>query len=169
MEFEYATAKISQLDEIVEIYVSAQKFMEQSGNPQWGKGFPDAGAIREGIMGGIILTVMCESQIAAVFSVLNHDENYMEIDGKWLTEGNYLAVHRVAVAEKFRGTGAAKYILEDAVVHIARFRGRSSIRIDTHEKNAPMLGLLRRLNFTCCGTVRLLRDNTQRIAFEKLL
>lgn len=169
MEFEYASADIAQLDEIVEIYVSAQKFMEQSGNPQWGKGFPDARAIREGILGGIIYTVLCDGRIAAVFSVLNYDENYVEIDGEWLTSGNYLAVHRVAVAENFRGTGAAKYILEVAAHQIARVRGRASIRIDTHEKNAPMLGLLNRLNFTRCGIVRLLRDNTLRIAFEKLL
>lgn len=169
MEFEYASADIAQLDEIVEIYVSAQKFMEQSGNPQWGKGFPDARAIREGILGGIIYTVLSDGRIAGVFSVLNYDENYVEIDGKWLTGGNYLAVHRVAVAENFRGTGAAKYILEVAAHHIARVRGRSSIRIDTHEKNVPMLNLLQKLNFERCGTVRLIRDGSLRIAFEKML
>ena len=169
MEFDYALARISQFDEIMEIYSSAQKFMEDNGNPQWGKGFPDDHDIREGVFGGILYVVRSEGQIAAVFSVLNFDENYIEIDGKWLTDGNYLAVHRVAVAEKFRGTGAAKYVLEVAAPQIARSRGRASIRIDTHEKNTPMLGLLERLHFTRCGIVCLVRDGTLRIAFEKPL
>lgn len=169
MEFAYATAKISRLDEIVAIYSSAQRFMAENGNPQWGKGFPNENDIREGIFGGVLYTVTVNDQIAAVFSVLNFDENYVEIDGKWLTDGNYIAVHRVAVAENFKGTGAAKYILEVAAPQLAHSRGRSSIRIDTHEKNAPMLGLLKRLNFVRCGIVRLLRDDTLRIAFEKIL
>ena len=169
MEFTYSSASISQLDEIVSIYSSAQQFMEAHGNPQWEKGFPKTDDIREGIFGGVLYTVTERGEVAAVFSVLNFDENYVEIDGKWLTGGNYIAVHRVAVAEKYRGTGAAKYILKIAAPQIAHSRGRASIRIDTHEKNEPMLALLNSLNFVRCGIVRLLRDNTERIAFEKIL
>lgn len=169
MGFVYAPSRISQLEEIMKIYSSAQQFMESLGNPQWGKGFLEEHDIREGILGGVLYSVTVGNEIAAVFSLLNFDENYIEIDGKWLTEGNYLAVHRVAVAEKFRRTGAAKYVLGTAAPQIAHTRGRTSLRIDTHEKNVPMLALLQKLQFVRCGTVTLLRDGTSRIAFEKLL
>ena len=169
MEFNYAVARISQINEIMEIYGSAQKFMESIGNPQWGKGFPDDHDIREGIFGGVLYSVTTGGAIAAVFSVLNYDENYVKIDGKWLTSGNYLAVHRVAVAEKFRHTGVAKHILEEIAPQLARKRGRMSLRIDTHERNVPMLNLLEKLNFTRCGIINVARDDTSRIAFEKLI
>lgn len=169
MKYSFSKSKISQLKEIMAIYASAQEYMASLGNPQWGKGFPEEHDIREGILGGILYTVNIDDEIAAVFSALTFDENYIEIDGKWLTEGNYLAIHRVAVAEKFRGTGVATYVLDVAAPQLARLRGRTSIRIDTHEKNLPMLSLLSKLEFVRCGTVTLFRDGTSRIAFEKLI
>ncbi len=169
MKFSYAPSRINQLEEIMKIYSSAQQFMESLGNPQWGKGFLEEHDIREGILGGVLYSVNVGKEVAAVFSLLNFDENYVEIDGKWLTEGNYLAVHRVAVAEKFRRTGAAMYVLMEAAPEIAKKRGRTSLRIDTHIKNGPMLALLEKLQFSRCGTVTLLRDGSSRVAFEKIL
>lgn len=169
MKFSYAPSRINQLDEIMKIYSSAQQFMESLGNPQWGKGFIEEHDIREGILGGVLYSVTVDGEVAAVFSLLNFDENYVNIDGEWLTEGNYLAVHRVAVAENYRRTGAAMYVLQEAAPQIARKRGRTSLRIDTHAKNGPMLALLEKLDFKRCGTVTLMRDGTSRIAFEKLL
>lgn len=169
MEFKYAKADISCLNEIMRIYESAQAFMERNGNPQWQKGFPDENDIRGGIYGGILYAVRAEGGTVAVFSAVNHESNYDEIDGEWLTKGNYLAVHRVAVREDFRGKGAAKYIVNVAAPEIARTRGRGSIRMDTHEKNMPMRCLLQSQGFHECGMIYLFRDNTQRIAFEKVL
>lgn len=167
MGFSYKTADISELEGIMEIYSAAQAFMEKNGNPQWPKGFPDRVDITGGILGGILYSVHSDGKLAAVFSAVNYDGDYDEIDGRWLTDGNYLAVHRVAVAESCRGSGAAKFIVGTAAEEIARSRGRESIRMDTHEKNAPMRSLLEKQGFTQCGTVRLYRDLSSRIAFEK--
>lgn len=170
MQFKFRKAKISDLNKVMRIFASAQAFMQSQGNPQWPKGFPDENDVRCGIFGGILYAVTAESgEIAAVFSVAGYDRDYDEIDGKWLTSGNYLAVHRVAVSESFRGTGAAKYIVNEAAFEIARSFGRLSIRMDTHEKNAPMLALLKSQGFTECGKIILIRDDTPRVAFEKIL
>ncbi len=169
MIYSYVTADISQLDEILNIYRNAQEYMEAQGNPQWQKGFPDENDIRGGIYGGILYTVRAEGEIVAVFSAVNHDGNYDEICGEWLTAGNYLAVHRVAVREDYRGKGAAKYIVDVAAEEIAKSRGKGSIRMDTHEKNIPMRSLLLSHGFTECGFVSLIRDDTERIAFEKII
>ena len=104
-----------------------------------------------------------------MFAAVDHDGNYDEIEGKWLTKGNYIAVHRVAVSEKYRGSGAAKFVLNYAAEELARTRGRTSIRIDTHEMNKPMRSLLASQGFTECGTVYISRDYSQRIAYEKIL
>jgi ribosomal protein S18 acetylase RimI-like enzyme len=104
----------------------------------------------------------------AVFAAVGYDRDYDEIDGEWLTVGNYLAVHRVAVADSFRGKGAAKFATS-AAAEIAHSRGRTSLRFDTHEKNLPMRSLLKSQNFTECGKVKIFRDDTERIAFEKII
>ncbi len=170
MKFKFRKAEINDLDEIMRIFVCAQAFMQAHGNPQWQKGFPDENDVRWGIYGGVLFVVTSESdKIAAVFSIAGYDRDYDKIDGKWLTSGNYLAVHRVAVSENFRGEGAAKFIVNQAACEIARSRGRQSLRMDTHEKNAPMLALLKSQGFTECGKITLFRDDTSRVAFEKIL
>lgn len=169
MSYIYRQADVSELDEIMRIYVSAQKYMEENGNPQWPAGFPGRRDVKGGILGGILYAVLCGGKIAAVFSAVNYDGDYDGIVGKWLTGGNYLAVHRVAVADEFRGKGAGKYILNEAAVDLAKKRGRGSIRMDTHEKNKSMRGLLSGRGFTQCGTIELMRDGSLRIAYEKVI
>ena len=169
MNFSYRKVTIDELEEITKIYASAQAYMAAHGNPQWAKGFPDENDIRGGIYGGILYCVIKNNEIAAVFAAVNHDGNYEEIEGRWLTNGNYLAVHRVAVSEKYRGSGAAKFVLNCAAEELARTRGRTSIRIDTHEMNKPMRSLLLSQGFTECGNVYISRDYSMRIAYEKIL
>lgn len=169
MNFSYRKAAISEAEEITKIYASAQAYMEANGNPQWEKGFPDKNDVRGGIYGGILYCVIAQDEIAAVFSAVNHDGNYDEIEGSWLTKGNYLAVHRVAVNEKYRGCGAAKFVLNCAAEELAHSRSRTSIRIDTHELNKPMRSLLVSQGFTECGNVYISRDCSRRIAYEKIL
>lgn len=169
MNYSYRKATIEDFKEITLIYASAQAFMEAQGNPQWTKGFPDENDVRGGIYGGILYCVIANNEIAAVFAVVDHDGNYDEIEGKWLTEENYVAVHRVAVSEKYRGLGAAKFVINCAAEELARSRGRKSIRIDTHELNRPMRSLLVSQGFTECGIVYISRDYSSRIAYEKIL
>jgi len=170
MKFNYRRAKNEDLNEIMRIYASAQLFMEANGNPQWQKGFPDENDVKWGIAGGVLYAVtVADGEIAGVFSVVGYDRDYDLINGKWLSDGKYLAVHRVAVAEKFRGKGAAKFIVNFAAMEIAKVRKCKSVRMDTHAKNIPMRGLLISQGFTECGVITLIRDDTERIAFEKLL
>ena len=169
MGYLFRRATLDDLNKIMEIYVGAQAFMEAHNNPQWPKGFPDETDVHGGISGGILYAVTLDEEIAAVFAIASYDRDYDEIEGSWITDGRYIAVHRVAVAEKFRGRGAAKYIVNFAADEIARSRRRTSIRMDTHEKNAPMRALLTSQGFTQCGYITLLRDGTRRIAFEKLI
>ena len=169
MNYEYRKAGGADLKDIMIIYRDAQRFMEKNGNPQWERGFPSEEDVQGGIFGGIIYVVTANGQIAAVFSAVDHDRDYDEICGSWLADGNnYLAVHRVAVSDKFRGLGAAKFAIS-AATEIALSRGKAGLRFDTHEKNIPMRTLLTSQGFSECGTVRLFRDDTSRIAFEKLI
>ena len=170
MKFVYRKAKTEDLNELMRIYTVAQAFMEANGNPQWGKGFPDENDVKCGIVGGVLYVVAASNgEIAAVFSAVGYDRDYDDIQGGWLSDGKYLAVHRVASAEKYRGQGAAKFIVNCAANEIAKVRKCKSVRMDTHEKNIPMRSLLTSQAYTECATITLIRDDSARIAFEKLL
>ena len=80
MNYTYRLAELSELNKIMEIYVSAQQFMEHNGNPQWPAGFPGKVDVTGGILGGILYTVTYGGEIAAVFSAMNYDGDYDEIE-----------------------------------------------------------------------------------------
>lgn len=161
-------AETGDLDRIMDIFAQARKFMGELGNPQWQDGFPQKQFIADKIALGIMYKVMCEDDIAAVFSVLDSDEDYGDIDGAWLTEeGEYFVLHTVATAADYRGKGCARFIFSYAEV-MAKERGKISVRMDTHEKNIPMRSLVASLGYKYCGSLTV-RGGKQRIGFEKIL
>ena len=166
-KFTCSPAYMRDMPRIMEILAEARAFMSSYGNPQWEDGFPDENFVCGRIAAGQMVAVRCAGKIAAVFSTLYDDPDYAAIDGAWLTDGGYLAVHTVAVAQKFRGCGCARFIFANTF-DMAHEQGRVSVRIDTHEKNAPMRALLASLGFTQCGGIVLSRGGG-RIAYEKLL
>lgn len=166
-DYKVVPATADDLGEIMNVFAQARAFMGSLKNPQWQDGFPDARFIVEKIANKLMYKLMCGDDIAAVFSVLDYDEDYDVIDGKWLTDGNYFVLHTVAVADKYRGRGCAKFIFAYAA-DMAGKRGKISVRMDTHEKNLPMRTLVSSLGFTYCGALKV-RGGKPRVGYEKLL
>lgn len=161
------SAAMDDLAEIMQIFAQAREFMGGMGNPQWQDGFPEESFIADKISCGLMYKLMCGDSLAAVFSVLDYDEDYNVIDGKWLTDGNYFVLHTVAVARLFRGRGCARFIFSYAE-SMAAARGKISVRMDTHEQNVPMRTLVASLGYTFCGKLKV-RGGKPRIGFEKLI
>jgi len=98
--------------------------------------------------------------------IFNHEPAYENIEGKWLTNGEFMVVHRVAVSEKVAGKGMVKKLftmMED----FAKSREVYSIKVDTNFDNLAMLAILEKLGYTFCGEV-VFRDSPRK-AFEKVL
>ena len=91
-------------------------------------------------------------------------------DGKWSADMPYTALHRNAVAEKYRGTGISDQLLEQ-VERLTREQGRRCVRADTHRKNKAMVELLRRHGYRYRGNVLVDEPghDPRRVAYEKLL
>ena len=85
------------------------------------------------------------------------DPTYQYIDGAWLEDTPYAAIHRVASAGKEKGvfTKIADYCKSQI----------SHLRIDTHALNLPMQGAVEKNGFQRCGTIYL-EDGSPRIAYE---
>ena len=98
--------------------------------------------------------------------VFDGEPAYDAIEGAWLTDGDYVVLHRMAVTDGEKGRGVATEFMR-CVEAMACGRGTDSMRVDTNFDNRYMLRMLGRLGFVYCGKVRY--RSGERLAFEKTL
>ena len=110
---------------------------------------------------------MENDNVVAYSAVLLNDEPaYENIEGKWLSDGDFNVVHRLAVSDEVARKGYATEIFR-RIEDLSRQNGIFSVKVDTNFDNAAMLHLLKKLGYTYCGKVYL--AGGERKAFEKLL
>ncbi len=152
-------ATIKDLPEILNIYAYARQFMRDTGNPnQWKTTNPTQETLENDINNNDLYLLVDDEQIHGVFAYIEGvDPTYNYIEGKWLNDMPYSAVHRVASAGKSRGV--LKLIMDFA------FSYADNIRIDTHEDNKVMQHSLEKLGFVKCGIIYL-TNGEPRIAYH---
>lgn len=154
------------LKDIMEIIGQAKRRMREQGIDQWQDGYPDEAAIINDMkhrQAHFFQKWLEPAAYAAV--VFGKDPYYEKIDGRWLSDGEpYVAVHRLAVHDKFLGFDMGLHAFKYAE-RCARAKKVQWFRIDTHQDNIPMRNLIREFGFTYCGIVQV-RDG-QRLAYEK--
>lgn len=170
---------VHEIDRVMEILLDGKASLAALGIDQWqGEGYPARDIVEEDVREGVSYVIEDDrGHLAATCMIsFSGEEDYDEIEGEWLTEGDssnpaYAVVHRVAVAADSVGKGAARLMLGNAQA-IAHEGGAQSLRVDTHPGNVPMLSLLRSSGFTECGIIRIKHAGgltPERVAFEKLL
>ncbi len=107
------------------------------------------------------------SVIAYGAAVFDGEPTYAQIDGAWLTDGDFVVLHRLAVADEAKRQGVAVEFFR-RVEQLALGRGIRSFRVDTNFDNRYMLALLQHAGFTYCGKV-FYAGSGERLAFEKQL
>ena len=98
--------------------------------------------------------------------VFDGEPAYDAIEGAWRTDGVYVVLHRMAVADGEKGHGVATEFMR-RVEAMACGRGTGSMRVDTNFDNRYMLRMLGRLGFVYSGKERY--RSGERLAFEKTL
>ena len=157
-------AKKSDLATLMGIFAHAREYMASKGNArQWGRAlWPHQDVIEEDILGGKSYVVEEEGNIIGTF-YLDYGENpepcYLKILGEGWKKGTpYAVIHRIASSEE--GQGILKMAVEFALTKA------KCVRIDTHEDNAVMIHLLKKLGFVCRGIIHIGHDDDGRLAFE---
>ncbi|HHZ01323.1 MAG TPA: GNAT family N-acetyltransferase [Tissierellia bacterium] len=155
-------SEISDLDEILEIFSSARKFMRENGNPnQWGDDYPSKSLIENDILSGNSYVCVDDGKIVGTFFFREgNDPTYEKIyNGQWKNNEPYGVVHRIASVEGKKGV--ASFCLNWC------FEKCKNIRIDTHKDNIPMQNLLKKNGYEECGIIYV-DDGSERIAFQKI-
>lgn len=160
-------AKEEELPVIWNIIQYAIEQRRKDGSKQWQDGYPNPTSIRADYDAGYAYVMEDEGLLLAYGAVIfGVEPAYEEIEGKWLSEGPYLVVHRVAAAPEAKGKSVATHFFR-ALETLALEKGVHSIKVDTNFDNAAMLRILEKLAYTYCGEVYF--RGSARKAFEKVL
>lgn len=162
-------AEKKDIDRIMQIIADARESIGRLGIDQWQYGYPTRDIVKEDILLERSFVVLDGEEICATFALMmNGEPTYKKIYcGAWIGDGDYLALHRIAVDKDHRGKGTAAEIIE-FLSEYANKNGYSSVRVDTHTGNIPMRRMLEKNGFEYCGTIHLL-DGQARVAYEKLV
>lgn len=167
MEYNFRKAILSDQLDIWEILQQAILRRKAEGSNQWQDGYPNPETVKSDIEKGIGFVLTENDTVIGYSAVLINDEpEYANIEGKWLSNNDFVVVHRVAVSEKHLGKGHAKKIF-GSIEKYALEKNIYSVKVDTNFDNIPMLKTFENLGYTYCGKVYI--RGSARKAYEKVL
>ncbi|MDM1294806.1 GNAT family N-acetyltransferase [Sphingobacterium sp. N143] len=166
-KFEIRKAVQEDKGRIWEIIQQAITLRREQGSQQWQDGYPNEDVIQSDIDRGYGHVVEADGRIVGYVAIIFDVEPvYNDIVGQWLSDGDYVGIHRLASAQdphvKGVGTGIMKGVESIALEH-----GIYSIKVDTNFDNGGMLHVFDKLGYQYCGEVYF--RGAARRAFEKLL
>ncbi|OXZ35678.1 GNAT family N-acetyltransferase [Finegoldia magna] len=161
-------AKQNDIAEIMEIVENAKIYMKENKINQWSENYPNEDVFLADLKENRLYVAEIKGKVVGMaVLVLDGDADYKNIDGKWLSDGEYGVIHRIAVNPDYKSQNVAKNLL-DFFENKLKELNYDSIRVDTHKDNKSMLRFIEKNGFQKCGIVYI-RKTDERIAFEKLL
>lgn len=163
----FRKANIEEFDKIWEIVDQARNAMLAKGRRQWTKDYPSRETITNDIVSNHAYVIAENEDILAYGAInKNGETSYEHIHGHWLSDREYLVLHRLAVNLNHLNRGLAKIFFNEAE-KMAENGNIHSIKVDTNFDNVEMLHLLSKMGYSYCGEVSY-GERGDRMAFEKL-
>ena len=167
MDYQFRPAKSSEASEIWQILNDAIQRRKEDGSNQWQDGYPNMDVVKNDIERkiGFVLT-QNDNVIGYTAVIINDEPDYIKIEGKWLTNQDFIVYHRVAISKKFLAKGMAKKMMK-LIEEYALSKNIYSLKADTNHDNIPMLKIFEKMGYSFCGTVHI--RQSPRKAYEKVL
>jgi len=160
-------AKPTEIDQIWEIIQYAIAQRKADGSTQWQDGYPNQHTIQADIDQDCGYVIEEDGVILLYAAVIfGAEPAYENIEGQWLSNEDYVVLHRVAASPLAKGKSIATrffQMMEDLCIEKKVY----SIKVDTNFDNMAMLRILEKLDYTYCGEVYF--RGAARKAFEKVL
>ena len=107
------------LEAVMEIYSKAREFMRENGNgTQWGKTHPARELIEADVLSQDGYVVEENGEIIGTFFFkIGEDPTYKVIHGgRWINDGKYGVIHRIAV--KYHGCGIVGFVYDHRLQYV---------------------------------------------------
>ncbi|CAM3015048.1 GNAT family N-acetyltransferase [Flavobacterium frigoris] len=167
MTYHFRKATTSEIPHIWIILQQAIARRKADGSDQWQDGYPNPDVIQNDIdkNAGFVLTE--DDTIIGYTAVLINDEPaYENIKGNWLTHGDFVVFHRVAISENHLGKGLAKKLM-NFIEEFAINNNIYSVKADTNFDNFAMMAIFEKSGYSYCGEVHF--RGSARKAYEKVI
>lgn len=157
------------ISNIMKIIEQAQNYFKEQRIDQWQNNYPNSETIKNDVNREESYVLIEDNEILGTAAVsFNGEKTYDNIyDGKWLSNEEFVVIHRIAINNNLKGKGLSGEIIKN-VEKLCLDKGVHSIKMDTHEDNISMQNSLKKNGFKYCGVIYL-EDKSKRIAFEKLI
>ncbi|TKC00132.1 GNAT family N-acetyltransferase [Pedobacter cryophilus] len=167
MNIKFRKATLNEIPQIWEILQKAIQRRKEDGSNQWQDGYPNPEVIKNDMEkeAGFVLTGN-EKVIGYCAVFINDEPAYANIEGKWLTNDDFVVFHRVAIAEDYLGKGLAKEMMR-FIEDFALGHNIYSVKADTNFDNLAMMKSFEKAGYTYCGDVYF--RGSARKAYEKVL
>ncbi|UKJ08311.1 GNAT family N-acetyltransferase [Solitalea lacus] len=160
-------ANLSDAASIWEILQQAIAQRKADGSEQWQNGYPNEQTVYDDITNEYGYVIDDNNAIIAYAAIIfGVEPAYNEIKGRWLTNGDYVVVHRVATSNAVKKQGVATKLF-NMIEDLSLENNIFSIKVDTNYDNIPMLKILERLDYNYCGEIFF--GGAPRKAYEKIL
>lgn len=155
---------------IMEIISDAQQYLKKLGIDQWQDGYPNEEQVLLDIKNEDSYVIANDNNqvMGTVVFTTTPEPTYDKVEGEWKTKTNakYGVIHRLAVSNKYRGVGIAKFVFDNCENQL-KSNQVESMRIDTHRDNKGMQKLITSLGYEYCGVI-ILNSGAERLAYEKV-
>jgi len=167
MNYHFRKAEIGEIGEIWTILQHAIARRKNEGSNQWQDGYPNLEVIKKDIEKEYAYVLTEAENIIGYFAVVvNYEPEYSKIEGKWLTNSDFVVIHRLALSENYLGKNLSKMMIE-FVEDLAKINDIYSIKVDTNHDNFAMMKIFEKSGFSFCGIVHF--RGSPRRAYEKVL
>ena len=166
-DYIFRKAVIEDKNSIWNIIKQAILRRKADGSNQWQDGYPNLQTIENDIAKEIgFVLVDGETIIGYCAALINDEPEYAKIIGKWLTNDDFVVIHRIAIDENYLGKGLSGKIIE-FVENLATEQNIFSVKVDTNFDNLAMMKIFEKRGYQYCGEVYF-RGSARR-AYEKVL
>ena len=167
MSYNFRKANLSEITPIWAILQQAILRRKEEDSTQWQDGYPNPEVVQKDIEKGQGFVLVDGETIIGYSAVLINDEPaYATIEGNWLTNDDFVVMHRVAISENYLGKGMAKLMLKN-IEDFALSNNIYSVKADTNFDNPAMMKIFETLGYIYCGEVFF--RGSPRKAYEKVL
>ena len=163
-------ANFKDLKKVNIIIDKAKASLEEDGVDQWQNGTPDLSLLGQQVSRNNSYVYEKDSQVLAyAYLSPDYEPTYASVM-KYMKGKSPLTVHTFCVDKDMAGSGTGSVFFKE-IKDFARQNNKDSLRIDTHEDNFRMRGLIEKMGFAYKGPIYI-DDNGKimpRLAYELIL
>lgn len=144
--------KISDLNQLFQIYVNGKTGLEKNGIYQWTNNYPTRSIIESELKKDVLFVLKNGKEIIGAINISDEQEAEYETINWEFDNSKVLVIHRLVIDPKYQGKGYAR-ILMDYAEKFATKNNYSSIRLDAYSQNKRVIEFYKKRKYFIRGNI----------------